>query len=362
MVFATGIYTYSTSFNAHPLSALSISIAVFAACLVLKDKNLKIGYPLIWFSLGLGIIMDYPNLVSIIPFIILIFITSSKIVKKNDNKFLRLNFFFLFSSIASLLFLVPLSLYTNRLFGSYLTTIEPHQIQGYMENGKKVLSLSSDLKFYLTHQIVYKDLSISPSYTLSGLFTLLFSLPRGIFLFSPICILAILGIKSFLREFKPIALACIFAIILTLLLYSSYIDYPGGWTYGPRYLIGIMPLVGVFLAYSLKTYFAKKLYLLIFSILSILSISISTLGALTSRIASGSPLEGAGWGWSSSFVKNIPLVGNEPYVSFAYDQYLSSFISKSQFFYIMLVLIILIFLILTTNSYRENRRYYEKLN
>jgi hypothetical protein len=93
------------------------------------------------------------------------------------------------------------------------------------------------------------------SVTLNNLIGLLISPSRGLFVYSPILILSIIGylniskipnkkIRLFLYLFG-------FSILFDILLYSSFGAWWAGWTYGPRYLTGILPVmviyVGLFL-------------------------------------------------------------------------------------------------------------------
>jgi hypothetical protein len=73
---------------------------------------------------------------------------------------------------------------------------------------------------------------------------LLFSPNRGLFVFSPVVALATLGLRPALRdEWRRPVIACFAAATVEYLLYASYSVWWGGHTYGPRYLLDILPLL-----------------------------------------------------------------------------------------------------------------------
>ncbi len=356
MVFSTGVFTYSTSINAHPVSTFSVALAMYSLLLIIRNKNRIIGFPLLWLAFGLGVFADYPNAFTIAPFLYLAAKSAIRVVKLPEKRFLNISTYFLLTIVAALIFIVPLFLYVHHLFGSYFTTIEPHQIQGYVDNGVKKSVLLDDPASYLGKTIFYKTLKISPSYTVKGLYTLLVSLPRGIFIYTPIYLLAFLGIKSALKQNKSFTIAALFSIGLTIVLYASYTDYAGGWAFGPRFLISIAPIFSIFLAYSFKMHSSKTLYQVFLVVLAFISISISTLGAFTSRISLQSPLEGIGWGLNSSFFGNLKLIGKMPNTSFLFDGYLNRYVTSEFYFIMVLSLLLIIFLLLSIFAFQTKRR------
>jgi hypothetical protein len=83
---------------------------------------------------------------------------------------------------------------------------------------------------------------------------------KGLFVYSPILILSVVGyfklnqiknqqIKWILQYFGPV-------LLLDILIYSLYSDWIGGYSYGPRYLTGILPILAIYLAIFLE--FAKN--------------------------------------------------------------------------------------------------------
>jgi hypothetical protein len=77
---------------------------------------------------------------------------------------------------------------------------------------------------------------------LVGLYGLLFSAGKGVFLFNPILIGSALSLPAFLRARGArgvFVLAC--GAVLTL-VYARYVFWHGAWSWGPRFLTAVVPL------------------------------------------------------------------------------------------------------------------------
>lgn len=76
-----------------------------------------------------------------------------------------------------------------------------------------------------------------------GLFGLLLSPGKGLFFFSPIVILGIIGFPAYLRARRPQALLIAGVALAVLAGHMKFHSWYGGWTWGPRYLVAIVPLL-----------------------------------------------------------------------------------------------------------------------
>lgn len=114
---------------------------------------------------------------------------------------------------------------------------------------------------------------------INGVCGLLFSPNRGLFVFSPILILSLWGMYVVYKEkstmFLLIFIPC---MISSLLFYSIHIDsLLGGWTYGPRYLIAMLPILCIFVGYGLEK--VKGKVWIIITVLLVFSIGVQAIGA-----------------------------------------------------------------------------------
>ncbi|MDM8527951.1 hypothetical protein QUF58_07010 [Anaerolineales bacterium HSG24] len=71
---------------------------------------------------------------------------------------------------------------------------------------------------------------------------------RGLFLYCPILLLSIVGLRPFWRRFPAESLLAVSIIGLHLLLYGKWFMWHGGYAWGPRFLIPTLPFWAMFLA------------------------------------------------------------------------------------------------------------------
>ena len=79
---------------------------------------------------------------------------------------------------------------------------------------------------------------------LEGAPGLLFSPNRGLLIYSPVVALLAFGFRPALKEaWRTPVVACLAAAIAQFLLYASYSVWWAGHTYGPRYMLDVLPLL-----------------------------------------------------------------------------------------------------------------------
>lgn len=88
--------------------------------------------------------------------------------------------------------------------------------------------------------------NLSPSSeTLSGLYGLTLNPGKGIVFFSPVVIVALAGIPGLWHRSRTVAFVCAGFLASVLYAYSNYSVWHGGWCWGPRFLVPLMPLVSL---------------------------------------------------------------------------------------------------------------------
>jgi hypothetical protein len=67
------------------------------------------------------------------------------------------------------------------------------------------------------------------------------SLDKGLLIFCPILILGVFGWKKFITRYRPEALLCGGLVVENLILIGAWYGWDGGWSWGPRFLIPVIP-------------------------------------------------------------------------------------------------------------------------
>jgi hypothetical protein len=140
-------------------------------------------------------------------------------------------------------------------------------------------------------------LSLTPTVA-QALLANLVSPSRGIFVFVPVSILVVLGFRMRMKAGELTSLDV--AVAVTIAVYwigvSCFPDWTGGWSYGPRFLLDVVPLMMWFLPPIFDALARSRNALLtgLTVLLIVLSVGIQARGAFVERTAT--------WNWEPRFL------------------------------------------------------------
>jgi len=131
-----------------------------------------------------------------------------------------------------------------------------------------------------------------------GLAGLLISPSRGLFIFSPILLFALLGIPRRRAEGRHRLLSAYVAAAIGawLLAGSAFFSWWAGWVYGPRYVVDVMPLWCLLLV-RCDALFVRPPLRVVGVVLGVWSVAVQAVGALCYP---------AGWNWEPENVDLRP--------------------------------------------------------
>lgn len=127
-----------------------------------------------------------------------------------------------------------------------------------------------------------------------GLYGILFSPGRSVFVYSPILILSIWGGYLFYQKEPMLIVSCLVPILGYIVAISMWHSWHGGWSWGSRLLTPIIPLLGFLAAPVIEKAWQHKLWLISVGILIVLGVSIQLialardpLGVMIEFVATG---------------------------------------------------------------------------
>ncbi|MCA1899351.1 MAG: hypothetical protein LDL50_01455 [Chloroflexi bacterium] len=135
------------------------------------------------------------------------------------------------------------------------------------------LALFNWIRFASPLNFGYREESFTPN-LLDGLYGVLLSPGRSLFLYSPILTLAIPGAWLFYKKQKSIALAAALTAIFYILLAASWHSWDGGWSWGSRLLTPILPLLGFLSAPAIDSAWGRRGDLAVALILALLGFGV----------------------------------------------------------------------------------------
>ncbi len=341
-VFATPAFAYATNLYQHHISAFLILSAIY----LLISSGSFISLAAIWLLCAASIPVDYPNIFLMLPIGIfalgkLFYTTRTKTKIKISVKTVKL------LSFAAVLIPLGFFLWFNKeSYGN------PLQFSGTVAtvtdidaNGKPVsrdIKNPEDVAAFLGQEEPKKSAFswFDSRRILNGLDILITSPDRGTIVYTPVIFFGIIGAWLLYKEknkYLPVFLAIIGA---DLLLYSMWGDPWGGWAFGARYLIPAYAVAAILIAIVLSRLGEKWWIIIPFWLLLICSVSINTLGAITTSAippkTEALPLEKlSGKRERYSFDRNWEYLNTQGSKSFVYKTLLYKYLTPVNFYYIL---------------------------
>jgi hypothetical protein len=217
VIFAFATSTWSTSSQGlwqHGLVELLLALSIY---LVIRNEKKESTKNIIYLGIIYGFfIFNRPaDGVLLLPIFFYVFMFYNK----------KLVYFLSFIIISSAPFTLYNIYYFNNLFGGYGNLMPAFGLNYYL--------ISNSL-----------GLLISPS--------------RGLFIYTPIAVLSIFGylkVKDIVNNrLKYVLLFYGPAIIIQIYIYSSFGNWWGGGSYGPRFLTGMLPIVSIYIGLYLSNF------------------------------------------------------------------------------------------------------------
>ena len=283
----TILFPYSRYFFAHPLCSLLLLLSVYHLVRYYHEgeKKYLIGSAC-WFALLLLTRIDELSLVPVYLLgLVLIFLKSEPpAVNISRLKKMIRDFLYFFAPAAA--------------------AVVIHFLINYLKSRTSLKSGYSGEDF--TTNLLY------------GLFGLLFSPGGGVFIFAPPVILGFFSFRRFFRKHSFAAVIIVFICLIRLFVFASWFDWHGGFGWGPRYII---PLVPVFMLFScealsrFRSYASGVKFIILFICLAGFLIQLS--GVLVKPAEFNANIYGLTAGDFNSFyyIPQInPIAGNIPLI------------------------------------------------
>jgi hypothetical protein len=222
MLFGTPLFAYGLLFFAHALSAFTL-FGAFALLFLTEDRGPRTADFYAGALIGLAVLSEYP---SAIPGAVLV---ACALPRLRVGGMVRV-------IAGGLPFAIVMGVYNRLAFGRFFTVSSAHEvdanIRAMAQRGLFGIGLPS------------------PEYLLR----LLIDPSKGLFVLSPVLLIALLGIRAARRAMPPSAFVALLATPLSILLtFAGYPNWFGGWTVGARYLVAAVPFLALLIAFATET-------------------------------------------------------------------------------------------------------------
>lgn len=354
-LFATPAFPYATNFYQHHISTFFILLSTY----LLVRYSSFLSLAAVWMLYAAAFIIDYPNLIMMIPIALFAMSKTFLIHTKGrviDIKFSITRIFAVFSVIFPLAFLFWYN--TNANGGPFKLSGTLDRVMSIDKIG--VPLLGSDL---IKEALKTKTLTSPPNlsflspflnqHMLNGMYTHFFSPDRGMIFFTPIMLFGFAGILFAIKKWNKSYSLLVGIMAFNILLYSMWDDPQGGWAFGSRYLIPTYAILSVFIALLLTKFKKKIVFLAGFFIVLSYSVAVSTLGAVSSHTnppkAEAIALEKKyKVPQKYTFMRNVDELKKGDAKSFVYRAFAKDYISAWDYYLNIMAFLIISFGFLTT--------------
>ena len=353
--FATTSWSYSNTIYQHGPTVFLLAFAFYSVWKYKQHKALSWLWGAgAWLAYGLSFFFDYPNAILLLP-IMVYFLLVSLSVFKNEEGGYKINFrVAILATFSVFLVISGLHLYYNKInFGTpikFSNTLPRYGIINLdkLENSDVSATSTPDVGGAIG---VFHETNVPNSF-----FELTVAPDKGLFVFSPILLLALLGVYFVIRKGATMETGTVLALAtVDFFTYVSFGDPWGGWAFGPRYLIPAMfscsILVGIALS-EVKKGKGILLKLLTF-VLFAYSSAVALLGALTTN-AVPPKVEAVYFHIKYGFLYDLDYLKQGKSGSFIFNSYASHYMNLKEYFLLIYgALLLIMFVILFIISHFE---------
>lgn len=345
--FGTTAWSYTITIYQHIPATTLLLLLFYGTYEYGKDVKRFFWWPAVFVLLyGIGMFIDYPNAVLFLPLGFYLLSVGVRTFVSNSKQWLGIRPSLYISFLVIPVVIVGFFAYHQAAFGSW--RILHNRLPRYTSNGVEGGADKST-------SIAAQKADVSSVFSLSkvpyGVGTFVFSLDRGVFVFSPVLILGILGLLFYSGDRRKEYRTLIAIIVVNVLLYASTGDPWGGWSYGSRYLIPTMGILSIFTGlWVSKGGWRRQIFYSLF----VASAGIALLGALTSNLIPPKP-EAFGIGLQSNILLNWNLLRANTTGGFVYNTFLAKIISLKIYYVFILSLLSVTTLLVLERLYRKER-------
>lgn len=272
-LFGTNALAYALTFTQHHASTFLVLLGILNAL----GKRTFVNNILFGIIFGIGILIDIPNVFLLLPVALYVLYKNFVVEELTDKIKVGLKIGAIGLIVGLIPFLFLFGFYNYQTTGSYTKIAQFIGRSDYPTPIKKAEVKNAQQKLL--------KIPFDTRLQLNGLYILLLSNERGVFYYSPILLVGVLGLFIAARnsKYKEGCILFVSVIGMNILLYSMFGDPWGGWAFGPRYLIPASALLSAGIGIAVWRFVRNPIFLPVFFILLFYSVGVSFSGALTTN-------------------------------------------------------------------------------
>lgn len=336
--FATTSWSYAITIYQHQVSAFCMVVGFYCVwSYAQRTSRAWVWSALFAFIYGLSVFVDYPNALLLAPLGIYFLYESFDLHKAIAGYQIKIRASLVLAGLIFTLITAGHLYYNQTQLGSwnrFHNTLPRYTTETY---AAAFADSEAEAKRKDGAAQVFHETNI-----IHGTYELFVAPDKGVFFFSPILLLAFLGLYYAFKKSTP-AIATLGSLAaVNFFVYASFGDPWGGWAYGPRYVIPAMAMLALFVAYGL----AKAKYSLVARAVAFLlvlySSAVALLGVVTTNLVPPK-IEADYFHLKYNFLRNIDFLKLGTTKNFIYSTYLHNQYSLETYFWFLYSIVVFVF-------------------
>ncbi|RJR15357.1 hypothetical protein C4579_02370 [Candidatus Microgenomates bacterium] len=329
--FATNAWGYSVTFYAHLISAFLLLFGLYIALFGPQNKILKSS--LIWFAYAAAVFVDFPNLFIFLPIALMHFVETFSTQMHEISAKLRIYWPYFLTPLIFVLCMGIYGYFNLVNFGS------PTKLSNTIPRVRDISHQESTANIAVERGKSSAN-ALNPRNMLNGIYTFLISPDRGVLVYSPVVLLFIFGVGTQKEIEKKREMALLMLPATCLTLYSMFGDPWGGWAFGSRYMIAVLPQLIILAGLGLARFHKNVWVKIFFSVVFAYSAAVSLLAPLTTNVVPP-VVEAKPLGLTSDYRVNLRMLQKNELNSFVYNHVLKGTLPATYYYGALLMVVVL---------------------
>lgn len=341
--FTVPFWNHALTFYQHVPTVALITFAFYAAWRYKQRGSASWLWAVgVWTAYGVSTFFDYVNIVLFLPIIAYLLYSAFSIQSHERGLRIAIRSSVVITSLALVLLAGAHMFYNVQQFDNFkrfsnaLALYERTNYQELQSSDTRAIAERKEQAIS-----IFKEERI-----INGIRVLFFSFDKGLFVFAPVFLFSVCGIWTMRKRMNAEFVILLGIVAGTLLLYASFGDPWGGWSYGPRYLAPITWILALWCGAWLAGTSFRFLRASLVSIAFLFSAGAALLGILVRQVIppkiEAEPL-GLTWQYWEQFTR---LASNSGNGSLAYNVAFRETIPLLGYFLILLGIIAMLTIII----------------
>lgn len=339
-LFGTNALSYALTFTQHHVSTSLVLLGILNAL----GKRTLFNNILFGAIFGIGILIDIPNTFLLLPVALYVLYKNFVVEKLIEKIKIGIKIGIIGLVIGLIPFLTLYGWYNYKTSGSYAKIAQFIGRSDYPTPIKK--AEVKDIKVEKNNpQPKLLSTPFDTRLQFNGLYILLLSNERGIFYYSPILLIGVLGlfIAARNKKYKDAGILVVSVVGMNIVLYSMFGDPWGGWAFGSRYLIPSNALLSAGIGIAVWRFVRNPIFIFAFFILLFYSVGIAFTGALTTNaIPSKGEAQNLITPIPYTYEYNFGFIDKNQSSSLIYNIFFKNLISLRAFLYTLTIMFVLL--------------------